>query len=142
MLVVGRNHELARQNSIRVAELSGVPIVFFTQVYSTRALIERCFETANATLNLVCETNSIDVMLGVVLQTNVATILPEGAIEKHHDIHVLQIIEPVPLRVTALLWSRHNYRTFAARAFAEITREHFLSTLPLKLITKLAADEM
>ncbi|PUA19480.1 transcriptional regulator CynR [Glaciimonas sp. PCH181] len=131
-LVVGHNNKFATRTSVRLIELSGEPMVFFTRVYSTRTLVDQFFDQAKATLNVVCETNSIDVMLGVVSQTNVATILPEGTIEKRPNIHVLPILDPVPMRVSALLWSRHSFRTFAARTFAQMVREHFISMLPFQ----------
>lgn len=133
LLVVGPGHPLADRASVRLAELDGTPLVFFTKSYSTRQLVGRYFEDANARLNLVCETNSIEVMLGIVTQTLVGTILPEGTIARTADIRVVAIVEPEPVRVSALLWSRHSFRTFAARVFAEMVRKHFLSRLPLTL---------
>ncbi len=133
LLVVGRDHPLADEVSIPLARLDGVPMVFFTKGFSTRQLVGRYFDELKATLNLVCETNSIEVMMGIVKQTRVATILPEGTIERSPDIRVLSILEPEPIRVSALLWSKHSFRTFAARTFAEMVRAHFLSKLPLTL---------
>ena len=113
LLVVGPEHPFAERTSIPLVELDGTPMVFFTKGYSTRKMVDRYFENAGANLNLVCETNSIEVMLGIVTQTGVATILPEGTIERSPAIRVVSIVEPEPIRVSALLWSRHSFRTFA-----------------------------
>jgi LysR family cyn operon transcriptional activator len=131
LLVVGPEHPLAARGTITLKELGGEPIVFFTREFSTRQLVQRYFDQAGAPLNVVCETNSIDVMLGVVRQTRVATILPEGTIPRTTDVRVVKIQDPELVRVSALLWSRHSFRSFAARTFAGMVRQHFLSELPL-----------
>jgi LysR family cyn operon transcriptional activator len=133
LLVVGHNHPLAHLTSVQLRQLDDHPLVFFTQEFSTRRLVSNYFDTVSARLNLVCETNSIEVMLGVVMQTNVATILPEGTIPRDSNLRVMPIVEPELVRVSALLWSRHSFRTFAARTFAAMVRQHFISRLPLEV---------
>jgi LysR family cyn operon transcriptional activator len=133
-LVVGNAHPLASRPSVTLQELSGEPMVFFSREFSTRQLVQRYFDDAKAHLNLVCETNSIDVMLGVVRQTGVATILPEGTIprQKDSDVRAVAIRDPELVRVSAVLWARHGFRSFAARRFAAMVREHFMSELPIR----------
>ena len=131
LLVVGPHHPLADRSQVALQDLNDKPMVFFTPEFTTRKIIARYFEDAGARLNLVCETNSIEVMLGVVAQTQTATILPEGTISKNSGLCVLPIVEPELVRVSALLWARHSFRTFAARTFAGMVRQHFLSELPL-----------
>lgn len=132
LLVVGPTHPFAELDRIELKQLDNQPMVFYTKEFTTRQLVSRYFETAGAHLNLVCETNSIEVMLGVVRQTQVATILPEGTIARGSDVRVLPIVEPELVRVSALLWSRHSFRSFAARTFAAMVRQHFLTRLTLK----------
>jgi LysR family cyn operon transcriptional activator len=133
LLVVGQQHPLAHLGVAELRQLDDQPMVFFTQEFSTRRLVSHYFDTVSARLNLVCETNSIEVMLGVVTQTNVATILPEGTIPRDANLRVMPIVNPELLRVSALLWSRHSFRTLAARTFADMVRQHFLSRLPLEV---------
>jgi LysR family transcriptional regulator, cyn operon transcriptional activator len=131
LLVVNPAHPLAKFEKIALRQLDDQPMVFFTKEFSTRQLVGRYFENAGTRLNLVCETNSIEVMLGVVQQTQVATILPEGTIVRGSDVRALPIVEPELVRVSALLWSRHSFRSFAARTFAAMVRQHFLTRLTL-----------
>jgi LysR family cyn operon transcriptional activator len=131
-LVVGPGHHLASRDSVALKELGGEPMVFFSREFSTRTLVQRYFDDAQAQLNLVCETNSIDVMLGVVRETGIATILPEGTIPRGGDVRRIAIRDPELVRVSAVLWARHGFRSFAARTFAAMVREHFLSELPVK----------
>ena len=133
LLVVGLSHPLANHSVVQLRQLDDQPLVFFTKEFSTRQLVSHYFDTVSARLNLVCETNSIEVMLGVVTQTNVATILPEGTIPRDSNLRVMSIVEPELVRVSALLWSRHSFRTFAARTFADMVRQHFISRLPLEV---------
>lgn len=130
LLVVRTDHPLAARTEVRLAELGGEPLAFFTPEFSIRQLVQRYFDQASVQLNLVCETNAIDVMLGVVRQTRVATILPERAITSSQELCAVAICEPELVRVSALLWSRHSFRSAAARTFADMVRQRFASGLP------------
>lgn len=132
LLVVHPEHPLAARDAVQLRELGGEPLAFFTREFSTRQLVQRYFDRVEAPLNIVCETNSIDVMLGAVRQTRVGTILPEGTIPRGSSLRVLAIRDPELVRVSALLWARHSFRSFAARTFADMVRQHFLTRLPLK----------
>jgi LysR family cyn operon transcriptional activator len=131
LLVVGPHHPFSNRTQVLLQDLDNQPLVFFTPEFTTRKIVARYFKNAGARLNLVCETNSIEVMLGVVAHTQTATILPEGTISRNSGLHVLPIVDPELVRVSALLWARHSFRTFAARTFAGMVRQHFLTELPL-----------
>ena len=130
LLVTGASHALAERGSVRMAELAGVPLVLLNRQYSTRRLIDAYLEAAGCVATVACETNTIDLMLGLVSASGLAAIVPESAIEPADGIRVLSLVDPVPLRISAILWSRHKFRTVAAKTFAEIVRCRFIAGLP------------
>ena len=65
-------------------------------------------------------------------ESSVATIIPESAIEKNPDIRVIELIDPIPVRISAVLWAKHRFRSAAARTFAQLVRDRFLSKLVLR----------
>jgi len=132
LLVIGRNHPLAARRRVRMAELAGVPLVLLSREYSTRQLIDAYFAKVDSAPTVVCETNTIDLMIGLAKSAGLAAILPESAVEKTAQIRALSIVEPVPVRISALLWSRHKYRTLAAQTFAQIVRDRFVAQLPAR----------
>ena len=125
-LVVGRGHRLARRGTLRLAELDGERVALLSRDFTTRQLIDRYLDGVGARPEVVCETNSIEVILGTVSEGKLAAILPERAIGRGRGLAVLRLVEPTPVRVSALLWARHSHRTAAAQSFAAMVRAHFL----------------
>ncbi len=128
LLVVGRDHPLARRRMVRLAELDRRPMALLGTEFSTRRLVDRYFAEAGVQPEVICETNSIEVMLGAVMQSRLATIIPEKALsgDKGANFRVLPLGSPTPVRTSALLWPRHRFRTLAARTFAGMVRERLL----------------
>jgi len=127
LLVVGPDHPFARRRSVRLADLDGEPMALLSKEFSTRGLIDGYLAGAGASPQIVCETNSIEVMLGAVSQSRLATIIPEKALRPGGSLplNAIRLTDPVPVRTSALLWPRHSFRTVAARTFGQLTRERF-----------------
>lgn len=129
VLVVRRDHPLALSKEVTWAELAGHPLVLLSRGYSTRQMIDGYFAGANVEPNVACETDTIDLMFGLAVASDLAAVLPESAVETTADLAVLSIAEPVPMRTSALMWPRHRHRTQAAQAFATIVKERFPACL-------------
>ena len=125
LLVAHRSHPLARRKTCAVSQLDGKPMALLTEDFSTRQLIDRALAQGGAKPKLVCETNSIEVMLAAVRSGKVLTILPERAFTAHDGLVGVALRDPTPRRVSALLWNRHSFRSQAARTFAAMLRESF-----------------
>lgn len=130
LLVAPRDHALASRKEVRLAELSGLPMAMLGRTYFTRQLIEDYFKEAGAELVVACETNTVDLIIGLTMTSDLLSILPESGIQKSKEIAILRIVDPVPERVSALLWSRSRYRSLAALTFAQIVRDRFSTRLP------------
>jgi LysR family cyn operon transcriptional activator len=127
LLIVSSEHPFAGRKSVKMKELDGEPMALLASSFSTRRLIDGYLSNIGAHPNVICETNSIEVMLGAVSQTRLSTIIPERAIRfrEHPNLRAPTLIEPVPVRTSALLWPKHSFRTAAARTFATLMRERF-----------------
>ena len=130
MLVARRDHPLANRPFVRLAELDGVPLVLLRREYSTRQLIDKYMAEVGITPRLACETNTIELMRALAGRSGLAAIMPDSSVEKAPPLCVLPLVDPVPVRTSALLWSRHKFRTRAAKTFAQIVRDRFASAIP------------
>jgi LysR family cyn operon transcriptional activator len=130
LLVARRDHPLASRAQVRMAELEDIPLVLLKREYSTRQLIEQYMAEAGVTPKVACETNTIELMRGLAGTSGLAAIMLESSVEKAPHLCVLPLVDPVPVRTSALLWSRHKFRTLAAKAFAQLVRDRFASTMP------------
>jgi LysR family cyn operon transcriptional activator len=126
MLVVGADHRLATRKRVRLADLASEPLVLMTRDYYTRALIEQYFDQLGLAPNIVCETNALSLMMDLAAASQVVTLLPESTIDPAGGVAVIPVYEPVPIRVTALLWSKRHHRTVAAATFAQLLRGRLL----------------
>jgi LysR family cyn operon transcriptional activator len=123
MLVVGAGHRLAARRRVRLADLAREPLVMMTRDYYTRALIDQYFDQRGLVPNIACETNALSLMTDLAASSRLATLLPESTIDPSPRVAVIPVYEPVPIRVTALLWSRRYHRSVAATTFARLLRE-------------------
>jgi LysR family cyn operon transcriptional activator len=127
VFVARSDHPLAGRERVRMKELDGVRLALLGREYSTRQLIEGYLAQAGANPEVACETNTIDLMRGLAMVTDLATILPESSVQPAPGLCVLPLVEPVPVRTSALLWSRLKFRTLAAKTFAQIVRDRFVA---------------
>ncbi|MFM0116916.1 LysR substrate-binding domain-containing protein [Paraburkholderia nemoris] len=131
LLVTGVDNPLGHRDKVDMAELNNVSLALFSQHYSTRKLINRYLAEAGAVPRVMCETNTIDVLLGIVAESPIATIVPEGALVSTSNLCIVPLSNPVPIRISALLWAKHAFKTAPARTFAHLVRERFKTELPL-----------
>lgn len=127
--LVRSDHPLAAQTAVSWPELGAHPLVLLDRNYSTRQMIDDYFREAGIEHKVACETNTIDLMVGLAATTDLTAILPESAVQKTSEVTVLAIVDPVPMRTSAIMWPGHRYRTLSARAFAEIVKQRFSSRL-------------
>jgi LysR family cyn operon transcriptional activator len=127
MLLVRRDHPLASRGQLTWQQVSEHPLVLLTRSYSTRQMIDDYFSEAGVQPTVACETNTIDLMVGLAASTDMAAILPEHAVHPTTEMSMVGIVDPVPMRTSAIMWPRHRYRTLGALTFAQIVKESFAS---------------
>lgn len=130
MLVVGRDHRLAGRKRVRLSDLAREPLVLMTRDYYTRGLIDQYFDQLGLRPNIACETNALSLMMELAAASRVVTLLPESTIDASPRVAMIPVYEPVPIRVTALLWSKRHHRTAAAATFAQLLRERLRAAEP------------
>ncbi|OZI26124.1 transcriptional regulator CynR [Bordetella genomosp. 9] len=130
MLMVGREHRLAARKRVRLSDLAREPLVLMTRDYYTRSLVDQYFDQRGLVPNIVCETNALSLMMDLAADSQAATLLPESTIDPSETVAVIPVYEPVPIRVTALLWSKRHHRTTAATTFARLLRDRLQAADP------------
>lgn len=131
LLVVGPDNEFAKRKWVRLSELSGKPLVLLGKEFLTRRLIDKYLDEVDARPNVVCETNSMEIMLGAIAESGICTIVPEHGL-RSGDVRyrAIPLREPTPVRTSALLWPKHSFRSASARTFGQMMRDRFLSGRP------------
>lgn len=128
LLVVGPKNEFAKRKWVRLSELNGKSLVLLGMEFLTRRLINGYLEKVDARPNVVCETNSMEVMLGAITESGICTIVPEHGLRVGDERYrAIPLREPTPVRTSALLWPKHSFRSASARTFGQMMRDRFLS---------------
>jgi LysR family cyn operon transcriptional activator len=131
LLVVGPENEFARRKWVRLSELDGKSVVLLGKEFLTRRLIDKYLEEVGARPNIVCETNSMEIMLGAIAESGICTIVPEHGLRSGDARYrAIPLREPTPVRTSALLWPKHSFRSASARTFGQMMRDRFLSGRP------------
>ena len=132
LLVVAPTHGLARTTTMPMSRLDGVRMAMLKPEYTTRQIIDRYLLNAGCTPDVVCETNSVEVILGAVSGGALAALIPERALShaQRRQLRLVRLTDPSPVRTSALLWPRHAFRSRAALVFGQMIRDRFLSNAP------------
>jgi Transcriptional regulator len=131
VLAVGPEHAFAHRKRIRVIELHRRNLVLLPKEFSTRQMLDGCFQSAGAEPVVVAETNTIAAMLSLVRQMDIAAIVSEQAVTDMENVHIVALESPTPMRTPGILWKRDGERAAAVRSFAAIVRRA-VSTAKLK----------
>ena len=129
-LIMSPNHPLATRKRVRMVELNGLPLALLTRNFSTRQLLDECFEAAGAEPQVVAEMNAISPMVELVRRTRLCSIVSDNALSGEPDLVAVALENPTPIRTPGLLWNRNRDRPLATRYMANIIRELALQGQP------------
>ncbi|MBC2641956.1 MULTISPECIES: transcriptional regulator CynR [unclassified Rhodococcus (in: high G+C Gram-positive bacteria)] len=106
-----------------VQELQDRQLALLSGDFATRGHIDAYFAEHRITPRTTFEANSIQALTEVVQRTPVATVLPDAITHDHPHLLPIPLDPPLPTRTVTLLHRRGAYRSAAARAFTQLTRD-------------------
>jgi LysR family cyn operon transcriptional activator len=120
--VVSKKHPLAGRRRVRMSELHRKELVLPPKDSATRQMLDNRFQSVGAEPIVVAEMNSVAGMLSLVRRTKVGTIVSQLAVADAHDLRIIQLDSPKPLRTPGLLWKATKPQGGAIRTFANVIR--------------------
>ncbi|MBX3610524.1 MAG: LysR family transcriptional regulator [Hydrogenophaga sp.] len=121
-LCVAASHPLAKRRRVRMVELHQKRLVLLPRQFSTRGLLDDCFEAAGAQPLVVAELNSIAPMIELIRQTDLAGIIAETAFTPSPDLRLIPLEDPAPIRTPGLLWKKGANRSATVKYMASVIR--------------------
>lgn len=121
-LVMSAEHPLAKRKRLRMVELNGQAMALLTGNFSTRQLLNECFDAAGAKPHVVAELNAISPMIELVRRTDLCTIVSDNALAGEQGLVAVALESPTPIRTPGLLWNKDSNRPPATRFMADIIR--------------------
>lgn len=123
LVVVRAGHRWARRRSIRVADLEQCPLALLPRSFATRWMIDEHLAELGLRPEVPVEIESVEALLGVCRNSDLASIVPERAVTGAPGLVALSLVQPVIVRKAGLLWRRGASRSAAAEAFAARLRD-------------------
>lgn len=123
VLVVGPGHPLARRKRVRMVELHGQAMVLLPRSFTTRLMLDECFQACGAEPHVLVEMNTLAPMMDVVAKTALAAIVTVGAVPPGSALRVVRLESPTPMRTPGMLWSPASRQSSATRAFSAQVRQ-------------------
>ncbi len=128
MQVIGRpGHPLLTKGPVSMQDLDGAPIALPDHTFGIRHVVERAARTAGTTLNLVHESNSLQLLKALVSCTDLLTVMPRMTFEFEVSQGSLQ---HAPLNDTMaaqasidIVAARGRQLPLAARTFLQLLQE-------------------
>ena len=127
VLVVPRNHPLARQHTVDLAETLPYPQVYFAKGSGLRMVIDELFRQIGGTPNIAYETEEDQVIAGLVAHGFGIAVVPYMEMLLRLDVKILQIVHPVWERSFYMVTDDRAYQSPAVRQF----RQFVLDGAPL-----------
>ncbi|MGE0350088.1 LysR substrate-binding domain-containing protein [Hydrogenophaga sp.] len=121
-LVVADKHPFAKRRRVRMIELNHCRMVLLPPQFSTRKLLNDCFEAASAQPLVIAQLNSIAPMLELIRQTDLAGIIAETAVSPSTGLRVVPLEDPTPIRTPGLLWKKGGNRSPTVKHMASVIR--------------------
>jgi LysR family cyn operon transcriptional activator len=123
VLVVSDAHPFADRKRIRMVELHHQPLVLLPKTFTTRQLLDECFNACGAEPRITAEMNAIAPMLGLVERTAIGTIVARNAILPGRQLRAIPIESPTPIRTPGMLWKDQVVQSTLVKSFAAIVRK-------------------
>ena len=120
-------HRLEGRNAFTVAELRGEPLILGRQGGTLRELVDGCFREAGIVPNIVCESDDVSAMrglvqagLGLMFNPDLGRGLSQGA-----DPMCLRVTSPECAASVGIAWPSGGYHSSAAKDFAAFALLYF-----------------
>ncbi|HVZ42603.1 MAG TPA: LysR substrate-binding domain-containing protein [Ramlibacter sp.] len=123
VLIVRHDHPLAHRGRVRMVDLHHLSMVQLSREFATRALLDECFRSCGAEPLVAAEMNTVAPMIGLVSRTKLAAIVSSRAVAGRHDVVVLPLESPTPVRTPGILWKRGVKHSMEVRSFANDLRK-------------------
>lgn len=124
VLVVPKNHPLAKRKHVRLRTLSGEAMVLIDENTRTGAVLRAWFQTEDFTPRVALDSGSFEVIKRYVSESIGISFLPERSITQQ-DRNALVTIRLLgsPVLSFGAVWRKGTYQTKAARLFLDIIRK-------------------
>jgi LysR family cyn operon transcriptional activator len=122
-LAVGNKHPHFSSEEMSVLNFGNESLALLNTNFALRRHINQYCVSYQVEPQISVETNSLSVIIEMVLLGKLATILPETVIRKNPHLHSISLIPKMPHKTVSLIWHKGRYKSPSCRAFIEIASD-------------------
>lgn len=127
-LIVTRDHPFASRKRIRMSELHQQELILYTKNTATQEFLDDWFGSVGAEPIVLVEMNACAPMPALVRNLGVPAIVSRLGLPDAHDLTIVPIEDPTPLRTPGILWTAVGEPTPEAKSLAGIVRRAMIRT--------------
>ncbi|TWT32162.1 HTH-type transcriptional regulator CynR [Thalassoglobus neptunius] len=128
VLVLHPDHPVAKRKRIRVSQLSNERFCLLDRSFCTRRLVEECFRSGEATLNVAVEMNSVEGIIATLEAGGPPSILPRLAVTSSTILKSVELQAPTPARTICVLRSKGHAPIRARDVFVDQLKHQVAET--------------
>lgn len=117
VIIVSKDHPLAKLNSITLEEAAAFPFVFFNNKSGLRPIMDDIFKNANITPEIVLETELESAIVGLVEINFGIAIIPKFKALKEFNVKIIKIKNPIAKRLIYIASIRDKFHTPVMNSF-------------------------
>ncbi len=117
VVIVQKNHPLAKYDHVSLQEVAPYPFIFFHKNSGLRPVIDALFEQENITPNIICEVEEDSAIAGLVSVNYGISIIPRISFLHYFDVKSLILKEPSYERYICLAKRKNAYLSPSAVNF-------------------------
>lgn len=121
---VSKNHPLAVNDEITLAETAEYPQIFYPQSSGLRSVIEKLFEKAGVRPEIAYEIDEDNAMAGLAAKNFGVAVMPEVPVLKNLDIKKLPITNPEIHRYIYMAQVKNRYQVPVVKKFAAYVKKY------------------
>ncbi len=129
VLTVSKEHPLAKQTVIPIAELEGLPMVMYPEGFLGREVVEEAVKKHGFHLHTILETSSVTSILNLVRANIGVTVQPYPLLQQMNDptLCSIRISNGAPSRSLSIIYRVDRYVSQATTAMIEQIKHYFKS---------------
>ncbi|MCQ2969424.1 MAG: LysR family transcriptional regulator [Clostridium sp.] len=124
VVIVDKEHNLAKKSSVDLAEISEYPFIAFSNKSGIRQIIDGLFEAVNVKPNIICEVEENNAIAGLVEVKYGISIVPKITALKYFNVKILPIYNPNHKRYIYMATLKNKYQSPTMKMFKNYVEEY------------------
>lgn len=122
-LATGINHPKKDRGEMSAMEFGTESLALLNSNFALRRHVDQFCSTYQIEPHISIETNSLSVIIEIIILGNLATVLPNTIIQSHPKLHPIALIPELPHHTVSLIWHKGRYKSPSTRAFIELASD-------------------